>query len=55
MLGGETVVGAHSTIGASVFLMQSVPPYSLVIYEEKQLKILDKRAEKKSDSAEYSI
>jgi len=55
VLGGETVVGAHSTIGANVFLMQSVPPYSLVIYEEKQLKILDKRAEKKSDSAEYSI
>lgn len=43
VLGGETVVGARSTIGGNVFLMQSVPPDSLVVYEETQLKILPKR------------
>ena len=43
VLGGETVVGAGSTIGGNVFLMQSVPPESLVIYEETQLKILPKK------------
>lgn len=44
ILGGETVIGANSTIGANVFLMHSVPSNSLVIYEEKQLSILDKAA-----------
>jgi len=43
VLGGETVVGEHSTIGGNVFLMQSVPAWSLVYYEETQLQILPKR------------
>ena len=43
VLGGETVVGARSTIGGNVFLTQSVPPDSLVYYEEKQLQILSKK------------
>jgi serine O-acetyltransferase len=56
ILGGETVIGEGSTIGANVFLMHSVPPHSLVIYEERQLSILDKRAKKtKSAGAEFSI
>ena len=42
ILGGETVIGANSTIGANVFLMHSIPPHSLVIYEEKQLSVFDK-------------
>jgi len=42
ILGGETVIGEGATIGANVFLMQSVPPGSLVVYEEKQMKILEK-------------
>jgi serine O-acetyltransferase len=42
IMGGDTVVGAGSTIGANVFLTHSVPPRSLVFYEERQLKILDK-------------
>lgn len=44
VLGGETVIGARSTIGGNVFLMHSVPPDSLVVYEETQLKILPKPA-----------
>jgi len=43
ILGGETVIGERSTIGANVFLMQSVPAQSLVFYEETQLKVLPKR------------
>lgn len=43
VLGGETVVGARSTVGGNVFLMHSVPPDSLVVYEETQLKIVPKR------------
>lgn len=42
VLGGETVVGARSTIGGNVFLVHSVPPDSLVFYEEKQLQIRSK-------------
>ena len=43
ILGGETTVGARSTIGGNVFIMQSVPPDSLVYYEEKQVRIVSKR------------
>ncbi len=43
VLGGETEVGEHSTIGGNVFLMQSVPAWSLVYYEETQLRVLPKR------------
>ena len=59
ILGGETVIGAHSTIGANVFLMHSVPPNSLVVYEEKQLSIYDKTSRRKrgeeTDSEYYAI
>lgn len=43
IMGGDTVVGAGSTIGANVFLTESVPPRSLVYYEEKQLQVVPKR------------
>ena len=55
ILGGETVIGANSTIGANVFLMHSVPPNSLVVYEEKQLSILDKTTRKKTTDGQPSI
>lgn len=55
ILGGGTVIGARSTIGANVFLMNSVPPDSLVVYEEKQLLIRSKAERKKSDAIEFYI
>jgi serine O-acetyltransferase len=55
ILGGETVIGANSTIGANVFLMHSVPPNSLVLYEEKQLSILDKTAKRTPAPLEWTI
>lgn len=45
VLGGETVIGARSTIGGNVFLVNSVPPDSLVYYEEKQLQIVSKKSD----------
>jgi serine O-acetyltransferase len=42
IIGGDTVIGEGSTIGANVFLTHTVPPRSLVFYEENQLRILDK-------------
>jgi serine O-acetyltransferase len=43
VLGGETTIGHGTTIGGNVFLQQSVPPDSLVYYEETQLKIVPKK------------
>jgi serine O-acetyltransferase len=42
IVGGETVIGEGSTIGANVFLMHSVPPHSLVLAEEVNIKVLKK-------------
>ena len=46
IMGGDTVIGANSTIGANVFLTRSVPPNSLVYYEEKDVAIVPKRSRK---------
>jgi serine O-acetyltransferase len=43
IVGGETVIGEGSTIGANVFLMHSVPPHSLVFTEEVNVKVLHKK------------
>jgi serine O-acetyltransferase len=43
IMGGDTVIGEHSTIGASVFLTTSVPPHSLVIQEEANVKVMSKK------------
>ncbi len=49
IVGGETVIGAGSTIGAKavISLMQSVPPNSLVLQEEVNVKVVDKTRTKK--------
>ena len=43
VLGGETVIGKGTTIGGNVFLQHSIPPDSLVYYEETQLKTVPKK------------
>src|SRR5205085_5112747 len=43
IMGGDTVIGANSTIGANVFLTKSIPPHSLVYYEEKEVRVVPKR------------
>lgn len=44
ILGGETLIGEGSTIGANVFLMHGVPPRSLVYLEEGVMRILSKKS-----------
>jgi serine O-acetyltransferase len=46
------VIGANSTIGANVFLTKSVPPNSLVYYEEKEVAIVQKRSRKAASTDE---
>jgi serine O-acetyltransferase len=43
IMGGDTVVGEGSTIGANVFLTASVPPHSLVVQEEANVKVVNKK------------
>jgi serine O-acetyltransferase len=43
IMGGDTVVGEGSTIGANVFLTASVPPNSLVVQEEANVKVVSKK------------
>ena len=46
LLGGDTVIGARSTIGANVFLMKSIPPDTLLVRGEQVQKRMDKKAKK---------
>lgn len=54
IVGGETVIGAGSTIGANVFLLHSVPPDSLVLMEDVNVKVINKKA-RESDPNDFQI
>jgi serine O-acetyltransferase len=43
IMGGDTIVGEGSTIGANVFLTMSVPAHSLVVQEGANVKVLNKK------------
>ncbi len=47
IMGGDTVVGEGSTIGANVFLTASVPPHSLVVQEDANVKVMRKKTREK--------
>ena len=53
IVGGETVIGSGSTIGAGVFVMQSIPPNSLVVYEPSGIRTLAKT--KQAPVIDYEI
>ena len=54
IMGGDTVIGEGSTIGANVFLTASVPPHSLVIQEEANVKVMSKR-DRQPGPTEFSV
>lgn len=54
ILGGETVIGYGSTIGGNVFLTNSIPPYSLVIFEGVTTKVMSKPGRSAKD-LDYEI
>jgi serine O-acetyltransferase len=43
ILGGDTAIGSGSIIGSNVWLMESVPPRSLVTYEGERVSIRRRR------------
>lgn len=43
IMGGDTVVGEGSTIGANVFLTNSVPAHSIVVQEDANVKVMSKK------------
>ncbi len=49
IMGGDTVVGEGSTVGANVFLTSSVPPHSLVVQEEANVKVMSKKTRQEID------
>jgi serine O-acetyltransferase len=55
ILGGETVIGEGSTIGGNVFLMQSVPPYSLVVNEDVAVKVMSKKEREAVKKPDFEI
>jgi len=55
ILGGDTVIGARSTIGANVFLMKSVPPDTLLVRGEQIQSRLDKKSGKRKESVTVQL
>ena len=43
VLGGKTVIGESSTVGANVFLRESVDEFSFVTTVGEEINIIDKR------------
>lgn len=54
IMGGDTVVGEGSTIGANVFLTSSVPPHSLVVQEEANIRVLRKNRDR-GNSTDFHV
>lgn len=55
IMGGDTVVGEGSTIGANVFLTGSVPPHSLVVQEEANVKVVSKKSRDKNQPPDFNV
>jgi len=55
IMGGDTVIGAGSTIAGNVFVTNSVPKRSLVLMQEQSLKILNKDARESAEQIDWVI
>jgi serine O-acetyltransferase len=55
ILGGDTTIGARSTIGANVFLMKSIPPDTLLVRGEQIQSRLDKKSGKRKETITVQI
>jgi serine O-acetyltransferase len=55
VLGGQTVVGAESVIGGSVFLTRSVPARSRVSLKEPDLRVASRDGAAEPDAIYFDI
>ena len=55
IMGGDTIVGEGSTIGANVFLTNSVPPNSIVVQEDANVKVMRKKPRSEGSATEFQI
>jgi len=55
ILGGDTVIGARSTIGANVFLMKSIPPDTLLARGEQVQQRMDKKLKKSKSTITVQV
>ena len=55
ILGGDTVIGARSTVGANVFLMKSIPPDTLLVRGEQIQQRMDKKTKKSQPTVTVQI
>lgn len=55
IMGGDTVIGAGSTIAGNVFVTQTVPRRSLVLMQELSLKVLNKDAHQAETQLDWVI
>ncbi len=58
IVGGDTVIGEHSTIGANTFVMQSVPPDTLLVMGEQVQRAHNKKkrsGDSSGDANEFTI
>jgi serine O-acetyltransferase len=55
IMGGDTVIGAGSTIAGNVFVTQTVPKRSLVLMQEQSLKVLNKDHRDEAEPIDWVI
>ncbi|MCF7687371.1 MAG: serine acetyltransferase [Cephaloticoccus sp.] len=55
IMGGDTVIGAGSTIAGNVFVTNTVPKRSLVLMQEQSLKVLNKDARESAEQIDWVI
>ncbi len=55
ILGGQTIVGHHSVIGSSVWLTESVQPFTTVVMEKPKLKFRHQQATAFDANVDYII
>lgn len=56
ILGGDTRIGAHSVVGANVWLRESIPPHSVAYYKETSLVVRPRKShEILVDGADWAI
>ena len=55
ILGGDTRIGAHSIVGANVWLLESIPAHSIAYYEDANLTVRPRRHHEQAIGGDWAI